>query len=368
MPEIKARFSPLLFRFLTRRGAADVCRLYADLQAGWRQTLTLQRDALTAAGIEPQRLYADEASGRRDDRPGLRACLKALQPGNTLVVWKLDRLGHDLKHLVGLVDDLNQRHVGLKVLAGTGAHIDTTTANGRLVFGIFAALAEFEAELIRERTQAGLTAARGRVGGRPRKVTPATLKMAMAALADPQNNATDVARRLGITRTTLYTYVHGDGSVKEAGHRLLELEQSAPPAKATRSGGGESATPDRLLTGTRQARGRDTIATGGRGPPTTVGFWANAPAGPSFANILSIDSIASVGGAGSGVDWQVAGLDSEHSGDACQWDTGRSENSVCKTDLGASQGLCRIRAAVHLSSRVAKGASVNRTGSTPGCR
>src|SRR4029453_4872991 len=118
-------------------------------------------------------IYEDLASGRKDDRPGLTSCLKALQPGNTLVVWKLDRLGRDLKHLVGLIDTLNQQQGGLKVLAGTGAQIDTTTANGRLVFGIFAALAEFEAELIRERTKAGLRAARarGRVGGRPRKMT-----------------------------------------------------------------------------------------------------------------------------------------------------------------------------------------------------
>jgi DNA invertase Pin-like site-specific DNA recombinase len=192
-----------------------------------RQTLALQRDALAEAGVDPTRLYEDMASGRRDDRPGLTACCKALQPGNTLVVWKLDRLGRDLKHLVGLVEDLNHRQVGLKVLAGAGAQIDTTTANGRFVFGIFAALAEFEAALIRERTQAGLTAARarGRVGGRPRKMTTATLKMAMVALADPNNNATDVARRLGLTRTTLYAYVNGDGSVKEVGQRLLDAEQ-----------------------------------------------------------------------------------------------------------------------------------------------
>src|SRR5947207_15615090 len=104
-----------------------------------------------------------------------------------VIYTQLDRLGRDLKHLVDLVDTLNQRQVGLKVLAGAGAQIDTTTANGRLVFGIFAALAEFEAALIRERTKAGLTAARarGRVGGRPRKMTATTLKMAMTALADP---------------------------------------------------------------------------------------------------------------------------------------------------------------------------------------
>src|SRR5436309_11713341 len=187
------------------------------------QVLDLQRDALAEAGVETSRIYEDLASGRQDDRPGLTACLKALQPGNTLVVWKLDRLGRDLKHLISVVEALRQRHVGFKVLAGAGAQIDTTTANGRLVFGIFAALAEFEAALIRERTHAGLAAARarGRVGGRPRKMTKATLHMAMAAMADPQAQAREVARRLGMTTTTLYDYVNGDGSLKPAGRALL---------------------------------------------------------------------------------------------------------------------------------------------------
>lgn len=189
------------------------------------QVLYLQRDALLEAGVEPVRIYEDLGSGRKDDRPGLAACLKALQPGNTLVVWKLDRLGRDLKHLVNTIDALSQCNIGLKVLAGAGAQIDTTTANGRLVFGIFAALAEFEAELIRERTNAGLAAARarGRLGGRPRKMTQAVVKMAMAALADPQAKPSEVARRLGITTTTLYAYVNGDGTVKAAGQRLLEI-------------------------------------------------------------------------------------------------------------------------------------------------
>ena len=186
--------------------------------------LDLQRDALVAVGVEPGRVYEDLASGRKDDRPGLAACVKALQPGNTLVVWKLDRLGRDLKHLVGLIDTLNQRQVGLKVLAGAGAQIDTTTANGRLVFGIFAALAEFETELIRERTKAGLRAARarGRHGGRPRKMTATTLKMAMTAMAESGSQAKEVASRLGITTSTLYAYVNGDGSPKELGQRLLD--------------------------------------------------------------------------------------------------------------------------------------------------
>jgi DNA invertase Pin-like site-specific DNA recombinase len=188
------------------------------------QVLDLQRDALRAAGVAPDRVYQDLASGRKDDRPGLAACLKALQPGSALVVWKLDRLGRDLKHLVNTVDELSQRNIGLKVLAGAGAQIDTTTANGKLVFGIFAALAEFETELIRERTRAGLAAARarGRLGGRPRKMTPEVLKMAMAAMSDPKTRASEVARRLGITTTTLYAYVNGDGSVKEIGQRLLD--------------------------------------------------------------------------------------------------------------------------------------------------
>ncbi len=188
------------------------------------QVLDLQRDALLAAGVEPGRLYEDLAAGRKDRRPGLAACLKALQPGNALAVWKLDRLGRDLRHLIDIVDELGQRGAGLKVLAGAGARIDTTTANGRLVFAIFAALAEFEAELIRERTRAGLAAARarGRLGGRPRKMTQEALRMAMAAMADPTTQPAEVAGRLGVTTTTLYTYVNGDGSVKEPGRRLLE--------------------------------------------------------------------------------------------------------------------------------------------------
>ena len=189
-----------------------------------RQVLDLQRDVLQAAGVAPDRVYQDLASGRKDDRPGLAACLKALQPDNTLVVWKLDRLGRDLKHLVNTVDELSQRGIGLKVLAGAGAQIDTTTANGKLVLGIFSALAEVETELIRERTRAGLAAprARGRLGGRPRKMTPEVLKMAMAAMSDPRTQAAEVARRLGITTTTLYAYVNGDGTVKEIGQRLLD--------------------------------------------------------------------------------------------------------------------------------------------------
>ena len=128
-------------------------------KADGSQSLDLQRDALQAAGVDAGHVYHDVASGVRDDRPGLDSCLRALRTGDVLVVWKLDRLGRNLAHLVNTVQDLSTRGVGLRVLTGQGAQIDTTTAAGRLVFGIFAALAEFERELIRERTRAGLTAA-----------------------------------------------------------------------------------------------------------------------------------------------------------------------------------------------------------------
>jgi DNA invertase Pin-like site-specific DNA recombinase len=188
------------------------------------QTLDLQKDALIAAGVDEERLYHDYASSKQDSRPGLESCFKALQPGNTLIVWKLDRLGRSLKELVTMIDELRHRKIGFKVLAGHGAQIDTSTPNGRLVFGLFAALAEFERELIVERTNAGLAAARarGRRGGRPRKVDTATLKMASAAMSDPKSIATEVAKRLNITTATLYTYVNGDGSLKKSGAKLLE--------------------------------------------------------------------------------------------------------------------------------------------------
>ena len=133
-------------------------------KADGSQSLDLQRDALQAAGVDVSHVYHDCASGVRDDRPGLDSCVRALRTGDVLVVWTLDRLGRTLAHLVNTVQDLSARGVGLRVLTGQGAQIDTTAA-GRLVFGIFAALAEFERELIRERTLAGLTASRAQ--GRP---------------------------------------------------------------------------------------------------------------------------------------------------------------------------------------------------------
>lgn len=191
------------------------------------QTLDPQRDALITAGVLPDRLYQDLASGRHDARPGLVACLKALQPGNVLVVWKLDRLGRDLRHLVATVDDLRQRDVGLKVLTGAGATIDTTTANGRLFFGVFAAFAEFERELIAERTRAGLAAARarGRKGGRPRKMDPSALRAIRTLLRETDETAQAIAKRFNIGTATLYTYLNGDGSLKAPGAELLKAKE-----------------------------------------------------------------------------------------------------------------------------------------------
>lgn len=187
------------------------------------QVHDLQRDALVAAGVDPEQIYEDTASGRLDKRPGLDACLKALRRDDILVIWKLDRLGRDLRHLVNTVGDLTKRGIGLKVLAGEGASIDTTTANGRLVFAIFAGLAEFERELIVERTRAGLASARarGRHGGRPFKMTPAKLRLAQAAMGKPETKVTDLCAELGITRQTLYRHVTPTGEIRSDGEKLL---------------------------------------------------------------------------------------------------------------------------------------------------
>lgn len=187
------------------------------------QTTDLQRDALIQAGVDPDHLYEDKASGKKEDRPQLAACLKALRPGDTLLVWKLDRLGRDLRHLVNIVHDLTAREVGLKVLTGQGAAVDTTTAQGKLVFGVFAALAEFERELISERTKAGLTSARarGRKGGRPHKMTPAKVRLAMAAMGQPETKVSALCEELGITRQTLYRHVSPTGELREDGRKLL---------------------------------------------------------------------------------------------------------------------------------------------------
>ena len=193
-------------------------------KADGSQSLHLQRDALVDAGVDPRGIYEDHASGAKEDRPGLEACLRAVREGDVLVVWKLDRLGRNLAHLVGMVQDLSDGGVGLRVLAGQGAQVDTTTAGGRLVFGIFAALAEFERELIRERTVAGLKAARarGRKGGRKFALSKPQVRLAQAAMGNRDTSVAELCGELGIGRGTLYRYVGPDGSLREQGTRVLE--------------------------------------------------------------------------------------------------------------------------------------------------
>ena len=192
-------------------------------KADGSQSTDLQRDALLAAGVDQAQLYEDQASGKREDRPSLTSCLKALREGDTLMVWKLDRLGRNLRHLINTVHDLTARGVGLKVLTGQGAAIDTTSAAGKLVFGIFAALAEFERELISERTVAGLASARarGRKGGRPFKMTPAKLRLAMASMGQPETKVGDLCAEMNITRQTLYRHVSPKGELRPDGLKLL---------------------------------------------------------------------------------------------------------------------------------------------------
>src|SRR3954465_2692981 len=168
------------------------------------QTLALQQDALTAAGCE--QLYTDIVSGSVTTRPGLTQALSHLRSGDTLVVWRLDRLGRSLRHLIDTVTGLQERGIGFKSLQES---IDTTTSGGRLVFNIFGSLAEFEREIIRERTQAGLTAARarGRNGGRPKALSESKAEMARQLYLDRTHSINEICQTLGISRTTFYRYV-----------------------------------------------------------------------------------------------------------------------------------------------------------------
>lgn len=193
-------------------------------KADGTQVLDLQIETLEQSGVAKTHIYQDKASGKQDDRPGLEACLKALREGDTLVVWKLDRLGRNLKHLVSTVQDLSERGVGFKVLSGQGANIDTGTASGRLVFGIFAALAEFERELIRERTIAGLDAARarGKVGGRKAVLTKSQVRMTQDAMKNRETSVSELCKELGVSRQTLYKYVGPDGELREIGLKVLD--------------------------------------------------------------------------------------------------------------------------------------------------
>jgi DNA invertase Pin-like site-specific DNA recombinase len=205
-------------------------------KADGSQVLDLQRDALLAAGVKEEHIYEDKASGKKDDRPGLAACLKSVRSNeDTLVIWKLDRLGRNLKHLIETVEDLTKRGVGFKVINGN--QIDTSTATGKLNFRLFAMLAEFERDVIRERTIAGLAAARarGNKGGRISAFTPSMLRRAQAALKAKDMSVTALCDELGVSRTSLYRNLTPDGELTEIGQRAL-----AETRKKHRNGNGKN--------------------------------------------------------------------------------------------------------------------------------
>jgi len=168
------------------------------------QTLALQPDALTAAGCE--KIFTDKASGSQTDRPGLSDALWQLRKGDTLVVWRLDRLGRTLEHLIETIRHLESQGIHFKSLQ---EQIDTTTSGGKLVFHVFGALAEFERDLIRERTHAGLQAARarGRLFGRPKALTPRKIEQLRTLAKDDQNTVTEICQTLGISKATYYRYL-----------------------------------------------------------------------------------------------------------------------------------------------------------------
>jgi len=176
-----------------------------------QQDEALQLDALNQAGCT--RIYKDKASGAVQSRPALDELLAQLRPGDTIVVWRLDRLGRSLRHLIELVAILEERSVGLRSLTES---IDTTTPGGKLIFHVFAALAEFERELIRERTHAGLAAARarGRVGGRPSVWTAEKRAIALSMYESREHDVSTIARILGVSRASLYRALR-PGSVSE---------------------------------------------------------------------------------------------------------------------------------------------------------
>jgi len=180
------------------------------------QSLELQKDALNAAGCE--KVVTDVVSGVAATRPGLNEALEYARKGDTLVVWRLDRLGRSLKDLIETVNALHARGIGFKSLQ---EQIDTTTSGGKLVFHVFGALAEFEREVIRERTQAGLQAARarGRKGGRPRSMDKKKVAMAKKLLADPLTRVVDVCGVLQISRSTLYRHLGAQAGTEKRERR-----------------------------------------------------------------------------------------------------------------------------------------------------
>ena len=173
------------------------------------QNLDLQQDALKKAGCK--KIITDEASGSLADRPGLAKLRDALREGDTLIVWRLDRLGRSLKHLIEFIYDLETKKIGFKSLHET---IDTTTPTGKLTFHIFGALAEFERNLIKERSMAGLVAARarGRLGGRPKRLNVNKRQLVIEMYKDRKRTVKEICQMVGISKPTLYKYLQEETS------------------------------------------------------------------------------------------------------------------------------------------------------------
>jgi DNA invertase Pin-like site-specific DNA recombinase len=203
--EINVAQSPVSEGFETVSGMGHLLG-YARVSTTDQQ-LHLQIDTLERAGC--YRVFTETASGARTDRPTLTQVLDQLRPGDTLVVWKLDRRGRSLRHLVDTITGLAGRGVGFRSLQEA---IDTTTPGGKLVFHVFAALAEFERDLIRERTAAGLAAARarGRRGGRPSVLSGHRLQVAQEMYASGQYTVAAIAKTLGVSRASIYRHLNGD--------------------------------------------------------------------------------------------------------------------------------------------------------------
>lgn len=186
---------------------------YARVSTG-DQSLDLQIDALVEAGVAPRHIYTDKISSVKDKRPGLDDLMKVLREGDIVVVWKMDRLFRSLSHMVNTMTEFHERGVQFRSL--TEPHIDTTTAHGRFMFHVWASMAEFERELIQERTMAGLKAARarGRIGGRRRQMTLAKAKQAAALIKDKTTSIQEICETLQISHTTLYHYVSPEGELR----------------------------------------------------------------------------------------------------------------------------------------------------------
>ncbi len=201
-----------------------------------RQSVSLQKDALVASGVDERHLHHDKASGARDDRTGLKECLGDLRAGDVLVVWKLDRLGRSLPNLLAIITDFKERGVAFRSLT---EQMDTTTPHGELLFSIFGALAQYERALTRERVMAGLAAAkrRGRKGGRPRALGPEQLEQVVAALNDGASKAS-VCRSFKVARSTLLDTLARVGwpgpTMAVAVPKTSEVRQPTPGRRAGR--------------------------------------------------------------------------------------------------------------------------------------